>query len=520
MKQQTSKFNDIREAFSSSDLTTIGITLTAMICVMLAIAFNFSNNKVSVESYTLDSMRKVSHNYELQINRYINNKMDVLNYMQTFPDIYQMDRKKQKAFIMTRSQLLDFHHMFVLDKDGYGYYIEENIIKYQKDDDFYKTVMNEDTFVTAPWSDPKRFFSIITLCTSIRNPKGEKVGVLCGALDLSKIQDFIGANETLWQGDYALITKDGQYISGSRISSRTVYKQQNFFNLYAEDSDTSLVVTALKNKENAFGTINLKGTLYNAYVTYMPEYDWAIVQYIAKDSALKDSRHVEYLQYALVILMLLLLFTVMRILQRWMNTNRKLRFDHLTSCLNRLSYELRLDELENNYNDTITIIYMDLNKFKYVNDTFGHDNGDLLLHIFADSLQQFFSSIGNIYRIGGDEFVCISINHGNEEINDCWKRLEEDLKNKSKFLNFDYTITASYGYAIREKGCQDALRTILDKADQSMYHYKHAWRRRQQVEQQMEKEKELQKNLKEQQIFEKLEAEAIRDERSETKHEQ
>ena len=139
---------------------------------------------------------------------------------------------------------------------------------------------------------------------------------------------------------------------------------------------------------------------------------------------------------------------------------------------------MRLDSLENNYDNDIAVVYMDLNKFKMVNDTFGHDNGDLLLKLFAETLNEVFSHVGTVYRVGGDEFVCIILNEPQEVIEECCQKINEILAKKSKSLTFDYVMSSSYGYAIREKGCHDAMHLVLERSDRSMYHYKHAWRRR------------------------------------------
>ena len=235
---------------------------------------------------------------------------------------------------------------------------------------------------------------------------------------------------------------------------------------------------AVDKKEDSFGKIKLDNITYYAYAAYMPEYDWTVVQYIETDTIDRQMHDVSSLQYMLAFLSLLLFVTVCRIAMRWVKTNQRLFLDHLTGCQNRLAYEMRLDSLENNYDNDIAVVYMDLNKFKMVNDTFGHDNGDLLLKLFAETLNEVFSHVGTVYRVGGDEFVCIILNEPQEVIEECCQKINEILAKKSKSLTFDYVMSSSYGYAIREKGCHDAMHLVLERSDRSMYHYKHAWRRR------------------------------------------
>lgn len=476
MKNIALYIKSITNLLSVYKIAGIVLVLVAMAGGLVGIASNMSQEKELQEQFIEESMRKTSYNYKLQIDRYINNKVDVLTYMQTFPEIYGMNQQQQKNFILNRSQYLGFRHMFIMSKSGKCFYVEENVVRDQKSEPFYQDIMSHDVFITKPWSDPKRFFSIITVCVSINNPKGEKVGVLCGALDLSQIQDFIGANESAGLGEYVLINDEGQYLSGSRVSARTIYNNKNYFE--QENCQLDVVKRALEEKTDAFGSIQLKDVNYYAYAAYLPEYNWVVVQYIEEDIIKNQLHDVSYLQYTMALLSLLLFLTVCRIVMRWVNTNQRLFIDHLTGCQNRLAYEMRLDDLENKYDEDIAVIYMDLNRFKMVNDTFGHDNGDLLLKLFAETLEEVFGHAGTVYRIGGDEFVCIMLNTPTDFITAYCQELNDILAKKSKTLTFDYEMSASYGYAIREKGCHDAMHLVLERSDRSMYHFKHAWRRR------------------------------------------
>ena len=54
------------------------------------------------------------------------------------------------------------------------------------------------------------------------------------------------------------------------------------------------------------------------------------------------------------------------------------------------------------------LIVFDLDNFKYINDTYGHQAGDQCLKVIAECLKKAYSRYGNCYRIGGDEFVFLS----------------------------------------------------------------------------------------------------------------
>lgn len=112
----------------------------------------------------------------------------------------------------------------------------------------------------------------------------------------------------------------------------------------------------------------------------------------------------------------------------------------------------------------VAIIYWDINRLKYVNDTFGHLSGDFLIMKIAESIKQVCSEQAEAFRYGGDEFIMI-IKDGTadlaEEIIAKWKRVVAEIDDTNEL-----PISASVGYAV---GQGEDMRTIIGKADKKMY---------------------------------------------------
>ncbi len=112
----------------------------------------------------------------------------------------------------------------------------------------------------------------------------------------------------------------------------------------------------------------------------------------------------------------------------------------------------------------VAIIYWDINRLKYVNDTFGHLSGDFLIVKIAESIKQVCSEQAEAFRYGGDEFIMI-IKDGTadlaEEIIVKWKRVVAEIDDTNEL-----PISASVGYAV---GQGEDMRTIIGKADKKMY---------------------------------------------------
>ena len=120
------------------------------------------------------------------------------------------------------------------------------------------------------------------------------------------------------------------------------------------------------------------------------------------------------------------------------------------------------------------IISFDLNDFKKINDTFGHDAGDKALIDFAKALVFSFGCRGFVGRMGGDEFIAILIG----DVNKLFTVAEVDMKKKIEELNQRedvlYKISPSYGFAIRSavRSYVVSVDELYKEADKKMYEYK------------------------------------------------
>lgn len=115
----------------------------------------------------------------------------------------------------------------------------------------------------------------------------------------------------------------------------------------------------------------------------------------------------------------------------------------------------------------VAVIYWDVNRLKYVNDTYGHLCGDQLIIKIADSIRAVAREDACAYRYGGDEFLMI-IPDGEEttaiEMIDRWRQIMEPIQQGSPF-----PVSASVGYAV---GTYEHIMELIAMADQRMYENK------------------------------------------------
>jgi diguanylate cyclase (GGDEF)-like protein len=161
------------------------------------------------------------------------------------------------------------------------------------------------------------------------------------------------------------------------------------------------------------------------------------------------------------------------------NNLRKLAYeDTLTGLGNRRLFLERLqEELLDSEGQCIKLAVMmvDLDQFKWINDTLGHSAGDLLLQNIAHRIEQCIPPSAVIARLGGDEFaIYIPIDHVDQAIT-LAQKIVTSLQNPIILYERSYTITASIGISI---GMQDGsnFEVLLSCADTAMYVAKRAGR--------------------------------------------
>ena len=149
------------------------------------------------------------------------------------------------------------------------------------------------------------------------------------------------------------------------------------------------------------------------------------------------------------------------------NENRQ---DPLTSILNRRGLNLHFDKELNNAeisSKPLSVVLIDIDYFKEVNDMYGHDIGDNCLIEIANILSQTIRKHDIIARFGGEEFIIILPNTAINEALAVAEKLRARIS-KEKFSHFNLTLTITLGVAERHKENDNALK-IVKRADKALY---------------------------------------------------
>lgn len=150
------------------------------------------------------------------------------------------------------------------------------------------------------------------------------------------------------------------------------------------------------------------------------------------------------------------------------------RTDFLTGVLNaRFFHELAQMEINRSarYQRPFTIVFIDVDNFKTINDTFGHTMGDTVLRTIAMTIQQHLRKTDSIARVGGDEFVALLPETDAATAPIVINNMQSALLNEMQ--NNGWPVTFSMG-ALTLAGTQITVDELLGQADELMYQVKNS----------------------------------------------
>lgn len=123
-----------------------------------------------------------------------------------------------------------------------------------------------------------------------------------------------------------------------------------------------------------------------------------------------------------------------------------------------------------------TLVFMDLDKFKPINDKFGHAEGDRALITFANLMKSSFRDSDVFARLGGDEFVVLLTNTSKQQAQKIIEKFDHSLKKYNQEVDREYEIVFSHGIVEFNPEKHPAIDELLADGDSMMYEVKRAKR--------------------------------------------
>lgn len=150
-------------------------------------------------------------------------------------------------------------------------------------------------------------------------------------------------------------------------------------------------------------------------------------------------------------------------------------YDSLTDLPNRQLLHMYLKKAlarSKRHKQTLTVMFIDLDGFKNVNDTLGHEAGDLLLKEVADRLHRIVREDDFVSRLGGDEFIIVLEEVGEQEAAHIAQRILDEVSIPYTINEQKAHVSPSIGISIYPTNGENQ-ETLIERADKAMYFAKH-----------------------------------------------
>lgn len=344
-----------------------------------------------------------------------------------------------------------------------------------------KMVLGRTYFIAASghWGIPIR--------KSIFDHEGKRVGVMTAGLAIEGAFKIFTENLSL--GEYNKVTlirnRDQfvQYQSSNHETPKNLYEKPLQTNFLMSILDTVMrkyhvSIDEIKQKPEIYTieTISTDDKSVQMALKYEPRYELWILSEIDHDQIVDDFIE-SFISYVLIFVIVhVILFLLFKIISHAEEKRSKdlifqATHDELTKLPNRSYLQQSIQKWIYDKAPPFSLYYLDMDHFKNINDSFGHQFGDILLVEFAKRISTMVRKESVVIRQGGDEFVILTYRTDEEDILTHSQSILNEISKPYHIKQFSFVVGASIGIAkYPEHGT--SLDMLLRAADIAMYEAK------------------------------------------------
>ena len=337
---------------------------------------------------------------------------------------------------------------------------------------------------------------IIPVRKSIRNQKGQVLGVMSAGIKpeelLPRLNDLTLKNKididksTPYQ---SIIIHDNSfryaYISGitDSVKLKDIVGKPVTRDLITEHNLMMEQQTGLTMKDIRSQPISLEyyapdgdGDIKIYSLLYIPKYQlWSLTR-LPKSYLTNQMKNTMGHYLVAFLSVLIIIFSLFRYIHHFEKNNRKqllrqANHDFLTGLHNRLYLEYAEPKWIYDGARPFSVIFMDLDNFKNINDSYGHSYGDEILIQVADRIRSFFKKDNLICRQGGDEFIILCFKLDTKNLEKMAQKLVELISLPYRIEQYKFSIGASIGIC-RYPDDGKTFDSLFSAADTAMYYAK------------------------------------------------
>ena len=326
------------------------IVLGVFISAQSIYLFRCSNERLAINN--LSQRSTDIGNY---IARVFETHFSYLRNIANLPDIQSMDMKIQGPTLLSETEKWGFKELFVAYMDGNIYYPAADTVIDHKGDNFYQSLMAGEELITEPFVVPEDKFSIVTMAVPIKNEVGTMIGVLCGTLELTQINE-ITKNIELSEGGYAfIVNRAGEFVSHQDMSN--IYERRTLLSI--NEGKLEALHNEIQSKDIGTAIYEFEDGIRMIGYKKIPGTNWQVVLTEKRSEVFRDVVALGYIQvitFAIIILIIaaILFSSIQKLIAKPLK--------HVTKKAKRLADCNLIEEKAEYTNDEMGTVLKDLDE--------------------------------------------------------------------------------------------------------------------------------------------------------------
>jgi diguanylate cyclase (GGDEF)-like protein len=461
----------------------IVITISVLM-IVLSISISLINFMVSLHSTETDlktrSLPLTVDNIYTEIQKHVIEPNLVASMMahDTFlKDWLINDEQNSDKIIRYLDTIKNKYGMFVaflVSEKTQSYYTQNGFLEHlsssKPDNEWYYKFkkLQEDHEINLDFNNNLDNSLIMFINHKIYDNDYHLVGATGIGLKISYINDMLKRFRQEYNFTVLFVNEEGKIILSERTDdkSKSLYDTPELRNL----ADQIII------KDSKILEYQKNGENYLLKTKYIPELDLYLLVEAKLDDFIKNVRRTFYLNLAASLLVSIIITFIILIMIR--GYNEKLEFmarhDALTGLMNRNAFDDSFNEfllLSKRHGDPLSLIFFDIDNFKTINDTLGHQTGDHVLVRISELLKARLRRTDIIGRWGGEEFIIGLIDTDLINAEAIAETLRHAFEEDPRLTHLASSpVTASFGVVTARNS--DAIDTLLARADSAMYRAK------------------------------------------------
>lgn len=284
------------------------IVLVIGICCSLSF-MSYYKTKSNTLEITYDTLIERTKDSAASIEREFYYKQEQLNSISSLPEIQSMDWNIQKPILIEQKEKWNFDGIFIVDSNGYGYYLTGEI-KDQSQDEFFKIMKEKGSFITEPYIRKEEKETITTIVTPIKDANEKILGYLCGTIKLDDINKIVQSIKIGKEGYAFLLNDEGKFVAHKDMD--LVFNETRFLDAFNSISDENInekletVFNKIKSKETSIDEVKSNNSGILLSYTEVKNTPWSIGIVASYDEVLSGIRDVAGKQIILTIMAILI----------------------------------------------------------------------------------------------------------------------------------------------------------------------------------------------------------------------